>query len=177
MEQYSRRRLLGAGVAALGGGLAGCVGGGSDGANEAGTATTGDGGLGLETLDAGGSSAGTVRVVLPGKTVLVDFFATWCAPCEPQMDHLRTVREQFPGIHMLSISWEEDREAIREFWQEHDGTWPVAVDPSAQSAERFGVSALPTAVVFAPDGTETWRHVGLVDAETLAARVEEAGQA
>ena len=169
MERHTRRAVLGAGGAGLAGALAGCAGVlGGAGGTDAGE---------INTVAVGGSPGKPVAIQLPGRVTLLDFFGTWCAPCKPQMAHLRTVDERFPDLHLLSITWEEDPEAVAEFWREYEGTWPVALDPEVRTGERYGVRRIPTLLVLTPDGTETWRHVGLAAADTVATAIDRASEA
>jgi thiol-disulfide isomerase/thioredoxin len=161
-----RRAFLGAAVSATLVGSAGCL--GADEGDD-------DDGTELERLEVGGSPGGTVLPLPTGNVVLLDFWATWCAPCKPQMAELREIRERYPDVHMVSITNENDREAIREFWREYEGTWSVAIDPEVRTNDRFDVTRIPTLLVFDADGEEVWRHVGLSAAEDIAAALEEAG--
>jgi thiol-disulfide isomerase/thioredoxin len=170
MTPWSRRSVL-ATAAAVGGSLAGCLGSGVAGSEGASTRASP---LSLPSLAVAGSPGGTVPVRQPDTVSLLDFFGTWCAPCKPQMAHLRTIREEFPGIHMISITWETDDAAVADFWREYEGTWPVAQDPDLRSGERYGIRSIPTLVLLAADGTEVWCHTGLVAAEDIAAQVEAA---
>jgi thiol-disulfide isomerase/thioredoxin len=174
MDDRSRRAVLGASGAALAG-LAGCTslsgGGGSDADGGATTATP----LTLDTYDVAGSSGETVAVRERGTVTLLDFFATWCAPCKPMMAELRQVRSDFPDIHMLSITWEQEQAAIEEFWREYEGTWNVASDPDLTTGEEYGVGGqLPTTLLLDADGNEAWRHVGLARADKIGSQVEAA---
>jgi hypothetical protein len=91
------------------------------------------------------------------------------------MAELRSIRESFPDVHLLSITNERDREAVGDWWREHDGTWPTAMDPELRMNDRFDVTRIPTLLVLHGDGTEQWRHVGLAAAESIAAELEAAG--
>jgi thioredoxin-like negative regulator of GroEL len=122
------------------------------------------------------SSPGEQIIVLPSdRIVLLDFWATWCAPCKPQMAELRSIREQFPEIHMLSITNETDPEAITSFWREYNGTWSVGMDPELETNDQFGVTRIPTLLVFGRDGEQIWKHVGLSAADSIAEKLREAG--
>ncbi|MFB6206597.1 MAG: TlpA family protein disulfide reductase [Haloglomus sp.] len=128
----------------------------------------------IRTLDVAGSPGGWMPI-RPDEPALLDFWATWCAPCKPQMAELRAVHESFPTTHMLSITNERNSAAVREFWREYDGTWAVAQDPQLRTNERFGVTRVPTLLVFDAAGNEVWRHVGLAAADTIAAELRAAG--
>lgn len=130
--------------------------------------------LRLPSLTAPGSPGGPLTVVPPGKVVLLDFFATWCPPCETEMPNLRAVRSQFDlaNVHLVSLTQETDQRAVKRFWTENRATWPVVVDPTLTATQRFDVTALPTIVVLASDGTETFRHVGLSGKDRLVTAVE-----
>jgi len=167
----SRRSLLRAGGVAALGGLAGCLG---DVRSRLAGGGTDDEGLALESLSVGGSSGGELVVNPEGQATLVDFFATWCQPCKPQMEGLGTVRERYPDLAMRSITNESDRGAVREFWREYDGTWPVLIDPDAEAQRAYQPPGMPTLFVYDADGEEVWRHTGLARTERIAEAVETA---
>lgn len=129
---------------------------------------TGDG-LVLPSLDVAGSPGSLVSLEPAGSPILLDFFATWCPPCEPQMDHLRALRASYDreAVSIVSITQESDEEAIETFWRENRGTWPVVMDPSTRAARAYDATTIPTIVVLAGDGTEIARHTGLVAEEPL----------
>ena len=179
MRGYDRRTFLAATGAAVTA-LSGCT--QLPGARDAPGASEGDGTGGqngaqtLDTLDVGGSPGETMAVVPDGTVTLLDFFATYCAPCKPQMAELREVRSAFPEVHILSITWERDVETVRSFWREYDGSWPVAMDPEVETGPTYDVQALPTMLIVDAAGTETWRHKGLAEAATIESELEAARQ-
>ncbi len=159
-----RRAFLRSGAVCGAAALAGCLGGSADRPE----------GATLQSISVAGSPGGPVAV-LPDRVTLLDFWATWCAPCKPQMAELRAVHERFPGVHLLSITNESDRPAIERFWREYEGTWPVAQDTELRTSERFDVTRMPTLLVFDGEGREVWRHVGLARADRIAEPLREAG--
>lgn len=182
MTRHTRRAVLRTGATVPAIGLAGCVwrsDAGDDKRDEEATrepaTPTKREPIRLNTYEVAGSPGTSMRVRPPGTVVLLDFWATWCIPCKREMPVLRQIDEQFPDVHMLSITNETDETAIKDFWREFDGTWPVASDPSLRTNDRFGVHTVATLVVFDTDGTLVWRDSGFTGTDTIAAALRKAG--
>ena len=167
-----RRQLL---TALAGGGLT---------AGAAWVATNGLGGEGLpvtvETLEAAGSEAGTVRIPLEGAVTVVDLFATWCGPCEKQMEVLSAIHDDYgDSVRFVSVTNERfgetlTREYVRSWWDDHDGAWTLGHDPENELMSALGAGGLPYLAVTARDGTVTWRHGGVASAEALGGAIDAA---
>ena len=81
-----------------------------------------------------------------GKTVILNFWATWCPPCRAEMPDLQAVfEERAPDddFVVLAIDFEETAAAVSGFVEEFELTFPVAIDTTLEVAEAYGVRGLP----------------------------------
>lgn len=102
-----------------------------------------------------------------GKVLLVNFWATWCAPCRAEMPMLDALQAEFGGedFQVLTIATGRNQlPAITRFFDEVGVTnLPILLDPKSQLARDMLVMALPVSVLVDHEGTEIARMMG--DAE------------
>lgn len=92
---------------------------------------------------------------LRGKAVLVNFWATWCKPCQWELPLMETLYQAYKdrGFIVLGISLDQlDAEAVSAFVKEKKLTFPVALDQRGEVAREFGIRGLPATVLIGPDG-------------------------
>jgi peroxiredoxin len=170
-----RRRLH---RVALGGLLAGLLAGGCGAEGRRGPVAVGDAApaYAARDLDGGERSLEELR----GSPVLLNAWATWCAPCRVEMPALQTLHETYGprGLAVVGVSIDGagEREAIREFLREFGATFSIWWDPDATLQSRFGFPGIPTTYLIGADGAVLWRHLGPVRADDarLLALIEEA---
>lgn len=115
---------------------------------------------------------------LQGQVVLLDFWASWCAPCKlsfPWMNALQT-RLGPRGLQVVAVNLDRQRSAADLFLRQTPAQFLVAFDPSGDSPRLFGVKAMPTSLLIGADGRVLLQHDGFRDSDrpTLEAAVEAA---
>ena len=115
---------------------------------------------------------------LRGKTVIFDFWATWCGPCRTQHPLYEKVKERFqndPNVVFLSIATDEDRSVVAPFLKDHD--WKNKVFFEAGLARNLEISSIPTTIIVDKTGNVASRMNGFVPerfVELLTDRINEA---
>jgi peroxiredoxin len=100
---------------------------------------------------------------LRGKVVLVNLWATWCAPCREEMPSMERLYDRFRDrdFQLLAVSQDEDGTRVVEpFVRELGLTFPVLVDPERQVGERYEVWGYPETFVIDRNGYVVERVIG-----------------
>ena len=123
-------------------------------------------GFALPALDGGAVALEGLR----GRPVVLDFWATWCAPCVQQVPVLNAFHEKHgDAAVVLGVSVDTDgRDVVAAFAAEHDIRYRVLLG-SPDLARRYGALGFPTLFVVGPDGAIDSSHVGVVSEEELEA--------
>ena len=101
---------------------------------------------------------------LAGKVVVLNFWATWCAPCKDELPTLQTLHDISDAqTVVLTINVREPAARAARYMQSTGMTFPVISDTKGELAKRWGVTVYPTTVLIAPNGQARWRIVGDVD--------------
>ncbi|MDX2161036.1 MAG: redoxin domain-containing protein [bacterium] len=110
---------------------------------------------------------------LRGRTVIVNFWATWCAPCVDEMPALQTLADQHAdSLTVLGINMRESDTLVQVFAQAHAIRFPLLLNPDDATVIAYRVVGLPQTVVVAPDGTVIDRTFGPVTVERLTALID-----
>lgn len=113
-----------------------------------------------------------------GRTVVLNFWATWCPPCRAEMPQMQSFHEQAAasgqGVVVLAInltSTESGADKARQFVQKRGLTFPVALDAAGEVQRAYRVTAYPTTFVVDPQGVVRTVWKGAMSADSLKAAV------
>ena len=102
--------------------------------------------------------------------LVINFWATWCAPCKKEMPSLNNLAEnmKYDDVRIITVaSGRNSKEAIESFFSDNDlVNLNKFRDPRGKIAMSYGVTALPTTVVIDPSGKEIGRIIGDIDWNT-----------
>lgn len=105
---------------------------------------------------------------LKGQVTVVNFWASWCAPCEVEHPMLMRLSRE-PDIHVVGIDYKDTAERGRGFLQRHGVPFAaVGADPTGRVGIDFGVYGVPETFVIGPDGVIRDKLVGILNAENYA---------
>jgi thiol-disulfide isomerase/thioredoxin/Flp pilus assembly protein TadD len=97
-----------------------------------------------------------------GRVVLIDFWATWCGPCNQELPHMRKIAKEFAGepFVMISVSWDADEQKWKDFLAKNDMTWEQYRDADHSLSNEFGINAIPHYFTIDSDGVLTAEMLG-----------------
>ncbi len=114
----------------------------------------------LVGLLAGGGVA--YLLVRRGKVVLLNVFASWCAPCAAEAPDLRATFERYRsrGVVFVGVAVLDEVDAALAFLQRHRLPYPAVYDRSGRLLELYQITGLPTSIFIDPSGMIVDRFVG-----------------
>jgi cytochrome c-type biogenesis protein len=115
-----------------------------------------------------------------GKTIIIDFWATWCGPCEVQMPVLNALwkyqRQRAEDLMIVGVSVDTDpAEKVAAWIEKREFEYPIALGDQ-DLAQRYGVIGYPTLIIIDPDGGIHTQHVGVLSRPELEEIIDEIRQ-
>jgi len=114
---------------------------------------------------------GLTRKDLDGRVTLVNFFASWCAPCREEHDELMAL-SRIPGVSLDGIAYKDKPEESRRFLERLGNPFGrIGIDRNGVTAIDFGVYGVPETYVVDGTGHIRHRHVGPLTAEDVQSEI------
>jgi thiol-disulfide isomerase/thioredoxin len=105
-----------------------------------------------------------------GKRVLLNFWATWCAPCRKEMPELSAAQTRYEGVQVIGVALDQPQ-AVRDYLKHTRVDYPIliGIDADPEPSLHFGdtVGALPYSVLIGPDGRIERTKLGPFNAAEL----------
>lgn len=118
-----------------------------------------------------------------GKTIFLNFWATWCPPCRAEMPDIQKIYETADtegdnalvvlGVAAPNYGSEKDEEGIKQFLKDNGYTYPVLMDTNADLFEAYGVFSYPTTFMIDKDGNVFGYASGQLSEDTMRSIIEQ----
>jgi peroxiredoxin len=110
-----------------------------------------------------------------GKVVLLNFWATWCAPCLAEMPHFAKWQRKYGGrgLQIIGVSMDDDEAPVRTTNRKLRLTYPVVMGDEKLGESYGGVFGLPSTFLIDGSGRIRFQHEGAVDLDSLEREIQE----
>ena len=113
-----------------------------------------------------------------GNVILLNFWATWCAPCRAEMPDLAELQKELgaEGLQIIGVAMDQKgKKAVAPYVAREPINYPIVIDADGTLAEQYGgVAALPTTLVIGRTGKVQQRIIGRIRADQLRGQLEDA---
>ena len=111
---------------------------------------------------------------LAGKPVVVNFWATWCAPCVSELPEFQRAYEEYGDrVEFIFINIEADVGKVMSFMQDNGFNFPLYFDLTCVAQEGYSVSSIPMSVFIDPEGHVSAEQEGSMDYDTISGYIEQ----
>ena len=117
----------------------------------------------------------TVSLPMPGRVVLINFFATWCGPCEMELPHIERIWAEFKNdvrFGLVVVGRQEPADTLRAYRQKHQFTFPIAADPEGEVFSMFAKESIPRTILVSSEGRIVYSSLGFYDTDIKTLRTE-----
>ena len=124
----------------------------------------------LKTMD--GTEVRTDTLANDGKPFIIDFFATWCKPCNRELDAISEVYEEWQeetGVKIIAVSIDQAQNInkVKPLVSNHGWEYEVLLDPNGDFKRALGCQMIPYTIIVDGKGDIVYKHNGYTDgAET-----------
>ena len=102
-----------------------------------------------------------------GHPMIVNFWATWCAPCKVEMPLLQSYAQRYQELKLIGINNDESAQTVKKFLNDNNVQIEVLLDKGGMVASQFNVFGFPTTYFVDANGVMRGLYIGELDAELL----------
>ena len=132
----------------------------------------------LKSMD--GKTVSTDTLSNNGKPIIIDFFATWCKPCNRELTAISEVYEDWQeetGVKLIAVSIDQAQNInkVKPLVDNHGWPYEVLLDPNSDFKRALGIQMLPYVLIVDGDGNIVYKHNGYTEGaeEELIQKVRE----
>jgi len=109
-----------------------------------------------------------------GQVTVLNFWASWCAPCEDELPDFQAVWDEYQerDVLFVGIVVNDDRDPAEGMLDRFGVTYPVGMDTDGDIATRYGITGVPETFILDADGKVAYIHIGPVTADVLRRELE-----
>lgn len=113
---------------------------------------------------------------LRGKTVFLNFWATWCPPCRAEMPEIEAVNQEYKDrdVVIIGIDLFEPEDEVRQFVQGGGYSWTFVIDTTGEVASNYKVTAIPASFFLDREGVVRAVNIGAMTKRVIEAKLAEA---
>ena len=111
-----------------------------------------------------------------GKTVFVNFWATWCPPCRAEMPEIESLYQEYKdrGVVVIGVDIMEAQAQVRQYVQQGGYSWIFVLDTSGKVAVDYRITAIPTSFFIDKDGIIQVVAIGAMTKRAMETKLAEA---
>ena len=132
----------------------------------------------LKSMD--GKTVSTDTLSNNGKPIIIDFFATWCKPCNRELTAISEVYEDWQeetGVKLIAVSIDQAQRInkVKPLVDNHGWPYEVLLDPNSEFKRALGIQMIPYVLIVDGDGNIVYKHNGYTEGaeEELIQKVRE----
>ena len=120
----------------------------------------------LKSMD--GKTVSTDTLSNNGKPIIIDFFATWCKPCNRELTAISEVYEDWQeetGVKLIAVSIDQAQNInkVKPLVDNHGWPYEVLLDPNSEFKRALGIQMIPYVLIVDGDGNIVYKHNGYTD--------------
>lgn len=106
---------------------------------------------------------------LKGKGVMLNFWGTWCKPCEKEMPYMQELYPEYKekGVEIVAVSLDSTELVVDRFIDKYDLTFPIPHDKTGEVRDLYKIGPIPSTVFINPDGVIEESVLGALTLEKL----------